>query len=71
MTGSTTMSFKQLSKLMSSLQLYRIKCKCGHTMHLVKRDRAICDWCNHWVYKNKFIEMKYELEKRGIKYGRR
>lgn len=71
MTGSMTMNYEELSKLMSALQPYKVKCKCGHTMHLVKRDRAICDWCGHWVYKNKFIEMKYELKKRGVNCGRR
>ena len=70
MTG-LMMNFNDLSKFVTALQPYKVKCKCGHTMHLVKRERALCDWCGNYVYKNKLIEMKYELEKRGVKYGRR
>lgn len=71
MTGLTMMKFNDVSKMVNALNPYKVKCSCGHSMYIVKRDRAICDWCGHWVYKNKLIEMKYELEKRGIKYGRR
>ena len=71
MTGSTILNFDEMSKLMTALKPYRVKCKCGHSMNLVKRERAICEWCGHWVYKNKLIEMKYELKKRGVEIGRR
>ena len=40
----------------------KIKCKCGHTQLLGKHDRAICDWCKHWIYKDKRTEFKYKLK---------
>ena len=61
-----TMRFDEISKIVNALAPYKVKCSCGHTMYIVKRDRTICDWCGHWVYKDKLTEMKYELEKRGI-----
>lgn len=70
MTGLTMMKFNDVSKMVNALNPYKVKCKCGHSVHIIKRDRVICDWCGHWVYKDKLTEMKYELEKRGI-YGRR
>ena len=40
----------------------KIKCKCGHTQLLGNQDRVICDWCKHWIYKDKRTEFKYKLK---------
>lgn len=70
MTG-LTMKINDVSKMVNALQPYKVKCNCGHTMYIVKKDRTVCRWCGHYVYRDKFTEMKYELEKRGVRYGRR
>ena len=41
----------------------KIKCKCGHTQLLGNQDRVICDWCKHWIYKDKRTEFKYKLRR--------
>ena len=40
----------------------KIKCKCGHTQLLGNQDRVICDWCKHWIYKDKRTEFKHKLK---------
>ena len=43
----------------------KVKCKyCGHSFPLGNSERAICNYCGNWVYKNKKFEFKYELQKR-------
>lgn len=38
-----------------------VKCPhCGHTQMLYK-DKRICTYCGHWVYRNKKIEFKEKL----------
>lgn len=71
MIGLMSLKNDSLSKLINALQPYKVKCKCGHSMYIVSVDRKICSWCGNYAYKNKIIEMKYELEKRGVKCGRR
>ncbi len=71
MIGLMSLNRTELSKLIDALQPYKVKCRCGHSMYIVSVDRKICSWCGNWVYKNKLTEMKYELEKRGVKCGRR
>lgn len=44
---------------------YRVKCKCGHTVILLK-DKTICTHCGHWIYKDKKTEF---MEK--LKYARK
>lgn len=43
----------------------KVKCKnCGHSFPISTGERAICNHCGHYVYRNKKIEFKYELQKR-------
>ena len=43
----------------------KVKCKhCGHSFPIGNTERQICNYCGNWVYKNKKIEFKYELQKR-------
>lgn len=42
------------------------RCKrCGHTQLLGRKDRIICDWCKHWIYKDDRTEFKYKLKEVG------
>ena len=43
------------TKLIDERHKYRIKCKCGHIVHIYpfeRRNKKICSWCNHYVYIN-------------------
>ena len=39
-------------------------CKCcGHTVEFWHgENKVLCNWCNHWVYKNKKEEFKYKMK---------
>ena len=40
-----------------------IKCKhCGHSVLFSRREKTICSWCGHWVFKDQKEEFKYRLE---------
>lgn len=53
-------------KIVKERTKYKIYCKCGHSMifyPIEKKDRKLCEWCGHYVYKDKRIEFKYRLNK--------
>lgn len=54
-------------KMTEEYAKYSVYCKnCGHTMHFFpfeKRDKKICDWCQHTVYANDKVEFKEKLKK--------
>lgn len=39
----------------------KVTCKCGHRVLLGNQPKAICSWCNCYVFKNKQEEFKYRL----------
>lgn len=51
-------------KRQQNITLASIKCKhCGHSI-LPTKDRTLCTYCGHWIYKNDKVEFKYKtLEK--------
>ena len=55
--------FKKDDKIFDEIQKHTIKCKCGHSNVLMKRDRMICKWCGNYVYKDKKTEFEYKLKK--------
>lgn len=40
---------------------------CGHSMLLGLQDKVICDWCKHYVFKDKQAEFKYRLKEQLLK----
>ena len=38
------------------------KCKCGKTVWIFNKDRAICSECGYYVYKDKKTEFIYKLK---------
>lgn len=36
------------------------KCSCSHSVVILK-DKALCNHCNKWVFKNKEDEFKYRM----------
>lgn len=44
---------------------YKVKCKCSHSVFMpYGTDKAICNHCGNYVYKNKQIEFKEKLLKK-------
>ena len=41
----------------------RIICPtCGHSVLFAKKDKSICQWCKHYVFKDKKSEFEYRLK---------
>ena len=49
-------------KFLNALNEYKVKCKCGHVMIIVKREWDVCDWCGRKVYRSKKDEFKDKLK---------
>ena len=53
-------------KLEKELSNYKVYCKnCGHTLYFYpcdEKDKKICSWCKHTVYKNDVAEFKDKLK---------
>lgn len=59
-------SRKEIKRLMTYSK-YAIKCpRCLHSI-LTTREKALCNWCGIYVYKDKKEEFKDNLRKAGIK----
>lgn len=39
-----------------------VKCKCGHTVFLGRKDKIVCSWCGNYVFKDKKEEFRYRME---------
>lgn len=50
-------------KYLNALNEYKVKCKCGHVMILVKRKWDICSWCGRKVYRSKKDEFKDKIRR--------
>lgn len=60
-----------MKKAMSDVhQKFSVVCSCGRKVHFYafeKYDKKICDWCGHYVFKNKKAKFKHELRIAMIK----
>lgn len=55
-------------KLYESASRGRIYCQnCGHSLIIGKQDKVICDWCGHYVFKDKKAEFKYRLKEQLLR----
>ena len=62
------LNFKEETKLLDEMMKARTICpRCGHSILLLKRERDICNICNHWVYKNEKVEFKYKIRERMLR----
>ena len=47
------------------LDKVKYRCKCGHRVIIPKGiDKQLCDWCNHYVFKEKSEEFKYRIQEK-------
>ena len=55
---------KQVQSIDNEKERLKVACKvCGRRKVIpVYVDRLLCDWCNHWIYREPNIEFKYKLE---------
>lgn len=54
-------TFNKDRKMFDSLKYNRYYCKCGHSVIISNsQERAFCDWCKHWIYKDEEEQMKYD-----------
>ena len=59
-------SRKEINRLMTYSK-HAIKCpRCLHSI-LTTREKALCNWCGIYVYKDKKEEFKDNLRKVGVK----
>jgi hypothetical protein len=58
--------FKEEEHRQDILQANMYKCTCcgRKTVIGVKRDRALCTWCGHYIYKSDELKKKYEFKER-------
>lgn len=57
------MAYDVSKRAFDERQKAKRKCKhCGHTQLLGLQDKAICDWCKHWIYKDDRVEFMYKLK---------
>ena len=54
------------NNLTNSLDLYKVKCKCGKKV-VVLNDKKICSHCGNYVFKNKEEEFKYRVKEKICK----
>lgn len=54
-------TYKYLIKEQDRLRDHTVKCKCGHSILFGRKDRVICNYCGHYVYRNDKVKFKYKL----------
>ena len=57
------MAYDVSKRAFDERQKAKRKCKhCGHTQLLGLQDKAICDWCKHYIFKDDRVEFMYKLK---------
>lgn len=65
------LSINEIQKLYESMQPFRHKCKCGHTVYIMnKSGRAECKHCHNLVFKDAKTEFEYRMRRELIKERR-
>lgn len=59
------LTIQQMQKLQDELNNYTYTCDCGHRVVILpQKDKVICNWCKHYVFKNKQDEFKYRINEK-------
>ena len=59
------LTFTQMEKLQEELSNHTYTCNCGHRVVILpQKDKVICNWCKHYVFKNKQDEFKYRINEK-------
>ena len=56
---------KEYQRLTEEYDKVKYKCRCGHRV-VIKHNqtKAICSWCQNYVFKNNQEEFKYRLKEK-------
>lgn len=49
--------------ILDALSEYKVKCKCGHVLTIIKVPYKLCNWCGRKVYRSKKDEFKDKLRR--------
>ena len=53
---------KSKEEIMDSiLANYKVKCKCGHTMIIIHKDKIPCSYCGNYVYRSERDKFKDKM----------
>lgn len=59
------LDYKEIIKLTNEYSKLKIKCRCGHKLVIpIYVDKQICSWCGNYVYRNKQLEFKENINRR-------
>ena len=65
------LKLEEVKKLHESMQQFRHKCKCGHTVFIAnKSGRTECRHCHNLVFKDAKTEFEYRMKRELIKERR-
>lgn len=63
-----TYSPDEWKRLTNEYDKVKVRCSCGRRVIIpVWVDKQLCDWCGHYVYRDKKLEFKEKLKQKGIK----
>ena len=66
------LDFKLMQKKLDDIQKTSYKCKCGHTVVITHQvDKALCNYCNNLVFKDKKSEFEYRLKENQFRERRK
>lgn len=59
------MTNEEIQKYTDEIAKHKYQCKCGRKIYIDRtRDKAVCDWCHRYVFKNKKDEFKYRIKEK-------
>lgn len=62
------LSFKDIERLSSERAEARKLCpNCGHSILLGRKDKRICNYCGHYVFKDEITEFHYRMREKIFK----
>ena len=57
------MTNKEIQKYTDEIQKHKYQCRCGKKVYIDRtREKAVCDWCGRYVFKNKADEFRYRMK---------
>lgn len=57
------MTNEEIQKYTDELNKHKYQCKCGRKVYISRNsDKALCSWCNNYVFKSKEDEFKFRMK---------
>lgn len=61
-TGNWDKQYREDTKRLDSIKEATVKCRCGHSVLLGRKEKKICSHCGKWVFKSEKDEFIYRME---------